>query len=76
MAAPLASGREGFFGALVFGIAGLQAAYDVVGLLGLAPRSGNLVRDAYAKRWGWPSSRSRSNAPPRLSPRPTPAQLR
>jgi hypothetical protein len=26
MAAPLAGGREGFFGALVFGLAGLQAA--------------------------------------------------
>jgi len=26
MAAPLAGGREGFFSALVFGLAGLQAA--------------------------------------------------
>lgn len=34
MAIPLASGRNGFLAAAVFGIAGLQAAYDVAGLLG------------------------------------------
>ena len=36
VAIPLASGRSGFLAAAVFGIAGFQAAYDLVGLLGLA----------------------------------------
>jgi hypothetical protein len=33
MAIPLASGRSGFLAAAAFGIAGLQAAYDLAGLL-------------------------------------------
>lgn len=40
MAIPLASGRSGFLAAAVFGIAGLMAAYDLVGLLGLGNRGG------------------------------------
>jgi hypothetical protein len=35
LAIPLASGRSGFLLAAAFGIAGFQAAYDLVGLLGL-----------------------------------------
>jgi hypothetical protein len=46
MAVPLASGRDGFLAAAVFGIAGMQAAYDLVGLLGIAQRSNNLLRGA------------------------------
>jgi hypothetical protein len=41
LAIPLASGRDGFLAAAVFGIAGLMAAYDLVGLLGGA-RGGGL----------------------------------
>src|SRR5215471_19140525 len=40
LAIPLASGRSGFVAAAAFGIAGLQAAYDLAGLLSLAPRGG------------------------------------
>jgi hypothetical protein len=46
MAVPLASGRDGVLAAAVFGIAGMQAAYDLVGLLGIAQRSNNLLRGA------------------------------
>lgn len=41
MAIPLASGRAGFLAAAAFGIAGFQAAYDLVGLLGVASRGGS-----------------------------------
>jgi hypothetical protein len=44
IALPMASGREGFLGAVVFGIAGLQAAYDLVGLLAFGhARGANLL---------------------------------
>jgi hypothetical protein len=49
MAIPLAGGREGFLGAMVFGIAGMQAAYDLVGLLGGTHRSTNLLRSAFSE---------------------------
>jgi hypothetical protein len=47
MAVPLAAGREGVLSAVLFGIAGMQAAYDVVGLLGVGQRSSSsLLRAA------------------------------
>ena len=46
MVVPLAGGRYGLLGGIVFGIAGTQAAYDLVGLLAVAPRSGNLLHGA------------------------------
>lgn len=46
IAIPLASGRDGVFGALIFGIAGMQAAHDLVGLLGFAQRSNSLLSGA------------------------------
>jgi hypothetical protein len=56
----LASGRDGFLAAAVWGIAGFQAAYGLVGLLGLAHgRMGRLLptslaqRAAYAALAGW-----------------------
>ena len=36
LAIPLAGGHDGFVAAAAFGIAGLMAAYDLVGLLSLA----------------------------------------
>jgi hypothetical protein len=47
MAVPLASGRDGFLGAAVFGIAGMQAAYDLIGLLSVAQRSNSLLQTAF-----------------------------
>src|SRR5207253_2249343 len=46
LAIPLANGRSGFLPAAAFGIAGMMAAYDLVGLLGMTqgggrPRSGH-----------------------------------
>jgi len=49
MAVPIASGRDGFLAAAVFGIAGMQAAYDLVGLLGAAQRSNGLLRPAFGE---------------------------
>jgi len=40
LAIPIASGRSGVFAAVVFSIAGLMAAYDLVGLLSMAHRGG------------------------------------
>jgi hypothetical protein len=48
MAIPLASGRSGFLAAAVFGIAGLQAAYDLVGLLGHGGAGGRLFPFTFA----------------------------
>jgi hypothetical protein len=48
MAVPLASGRTGFLAAAVFGIAGLQAAYDLVGLLGHGHMGGRLFPLTFA----------------------------
>jgi hypothetical protein len=49
LALPMASGREGFLGAAVFGIAGMQAAYDLVGLLAFGrARGGSLFPVPYA----------------------------
>src|SRR5207244_1444515 len=36
VALPMATGRSGFLAAAGFGIAGLMAAYDLVGLLGMS----------------------------------------
>ncbi len=44
IAMPIASGRDGVIPAFLFGIAGFQAAYDLVGLLAHAPRANNLLR--------------------------------
>src|SRR5262249_28327648 len=41
LAIPLANGRDGFLAAAVFGIAGLQAAYDLVGVLSSSYSGGN-----------------------------------
>jgi hypothetical protein len=50
MAIPLAGGRGGFLAAAAFGIAGLQAAYDLAGVLGLAHgRGGNLSPVGYIR---------------------------
>ncbi len=49
MAIPLASGRSGFLAAAVFGIAGMMAAYDVIGLLGGARHGGGASPLAYAR---------------------------
>ena len=46
MVVPLASGQDGFLGAVVFGIAGMQAAYDLVGVVGVAQRSTSLLHGA------------------------------
>jgi hypothetical protein len=48
MAIPLAGGRSGFLAAAVFGIAGLQAAYDLVGLLGHGHSSARLFPFTFA----------------------------
>lgn len=40
LAIPLANGRSGFLPAAAFGIAGMMAAYDLVGLLGLSHGGG------------------------------------
>ena len=60
LAIPLASGRGGFLATAVWSIAGFQAAYDLVGLLGLAHgRMGGLLptglaqRAAYSALAGW-----------------------
>jgi hypothetical protein len=47
MVVPLAGGSDGMLDGIVFSIAGVQAAYDLVGMLALAPRSGNLLHGAY-----------------------------
>ncbi len=49
MAVPIAAGRDGFLAAAVFGIAGMQAAYDLVGLLSAAQRSNGLLRPAFGE---------------------------
>jgi hypothetical protein len=43
LAVPLATGQAGFLAAAAFGIAGLQAAHDLVGLLGAGRSSGHLA---------------------------------
>src|SRR5919108_357032 len=43
LAIPLATGQAGFLAAAAFGIAGLQAAYDLVGLLGAGRGGGHLA---------------------------------
>jgi hypothetical protein len=51
LAIPLAAGQSGFLGAFVFGIAGLQAAHDLVGLLSLTRGGGGHALDpiSYAR---------------------------
>lgn len=49
VAVPLASGREGFLAAAVFGIAGLQACYDLVGLLASSRGGGSLMPLGYVR---------------------------
>jgi hypothetical protein len=64
MAIPLASGRAGFLAAAAFGIAGFQAAYDLVGLFSYARGGGGECRRLRTRAWrrvspvgaeqGWP----------------------
>ena len=42
IAVPLAAGQSGFLDAVLFGIAGMMAAYDLVGLLGVTRGGGGL----------------------------------
>ncbi len=42
LAIPLANGRGGFLPAAAFGIAGMMAAYDLVGLLGMTQGGGRV----------------------------------